>query len=984
MDTKNFLTRIFAQTDELVICTHRPDSTGRDQRGIFWNRGSFADIDEAVAAIQTWDAEPNTTVYYTVGAFANHAYMDGDKTKWTRTQANATWFKALALDLDIGADKPYATQADGWKVLSKALGDIGMPGPMVVSSGNGIHCYWPLTAAITKEEWVETSIALRLALEEHGVEIDTSKIHDPSMVLRPVGSHHKKQIPYKVVECKRDCPDYEVDSLRQVLSNWVGKAVAKAKAATPAGGRKKSSIMDAVLNSNDVRIEEVGKRCNQIGKLIESGGVLDAAGRPVEEPLWRASLGMAKHATDVQEAVIMLAGKHHEFDLDASLKKIDGWNGTGPTTCLKFEQLCSSGCDSCPYRGKLTSPAQLSVVTETEIVDEEGVAKEYTLPRNYVLQNGQIYIEKKTEVTTTDVNGNDVAQELIEHELVSPYEMHITGVYHDPASSKSAFKLIIKYPMSGWIEQEHEMPVLASIGKDFSTFLLNRQVYIKNVGAQEKLRSYLMDYLTMVQQQTPTGLDFTSFGWQKDGSFLCGEVLLGSDTTDMRLRGNAAIYGPLLERKGSRDEWVRAMALLNNPGSENIRACTLIAAGGLIGFVGGNSTGVVSIYSTESSTGKSLSLIAANSLVGRPKALFLGKNDTQNALYNLRGMYNHLPACIDEVTTGKDDDLVDMTYILSQGREKISMTKDRTLREPVTWNSVTFMTTNISIHQKYEFAQAGSDPLKARCLELPQHDRVFVSVMGDHDYVAREFFDLVMNNHGWAMPELAQIIIDKGGPEAVWKWAESSFSKTFGFEFEPQERFHRSNIISAWGMGRIGEALGLFPFDIKGTIDFLLSHIARARKDAKENKIDVFDIIGQFLSEHNDQLVQCREKYGSGVEQVTMPAPEKAVARIKISYDDNTDVMPGSMAAINREKLRMWLKARNDGMDRIERELEDANALIRKSERITMFKGCPKTAPGQAKAIIVNLNHPRFAETVTSKKAQSKTTLAVLQGSTAA
>lgn len=164
----------------------------------------------------------------------------------------------------------------------------------------------------------------------------------------------------------------------------------------------------------------------------------------------------------------------------------------------------------------------------------------------------------------------------------------------------------------------------------------------------------------------------------------------------------------------------------------------------------------------------------------------------------------------------------------------------------------------------------------------------------------------------------------------------------------------------------------------------MLSHIARARKDAKDNKIDVFDIIGQFLSEHNDQLVQCREKYGSGVEQVTMPAPEKAVARIKISYDDNTDVMPGSMAAINREKLRMWLKVRNDGMDRIERELEDANALIRKSERITMFKGCPKTAPGQAKAIIVNLNHPRFAETVTNKTPQSKTTLAVLQGSTAA
>ena len=982
MDTKNFLTRIFAQTDEVVICTHRPDPSGRDPRGIFWNRGSFADIDDAVNAIQTWDAEPNSTIYYTVGAFANHAYMDGSKTKWTRKQADATWFKALALDLDIGADKPYATQSEGWKAMSKALGDIGMPGPMVVSSGNGIHCYWPLTAAITKAEWVETSIALRLALEEHGVQIDTSKIHDPSMVLRPVGTHHKKQIPFKVVECKRDCPDYEHDTLKGVLSKWVGMAVTKAAKAS--GPRKKSSIMDAVLNTNDVRISEVGKRCNQIGKLIDSGGVLDAAGRPVDEPLWRASLGMAKHATDVQEAVIMLAGKHHEFDLDKSLEKIDGWNGTGPTTCLKFEQLCAVGCDGCPYRGKLTSPAQLSVVTETEIVDEEGVAKEYVLPKNYVMQNGQIYLEKKTEVTTTDANGNNVAQEVIEHELVSQYEMHITGVYHDPASSRSAFKLIVKYPMSGWIEQEHEMPVLASTGKDFSTFLLNRQIYIKHLGAQEKLRSYLMDYLTMVQQQSPTGLDFTSFGWQKDGSFLCGDVLLGSNTTDMRLRGNAAKYGQLLGRAGTRENWVAGMKLLNHPGSENIRACTLIAAGGLIAFAGGNSTGVVSIYSTESSTGKSLSLIAVNSLIGKPKALFLAKNDTQNALYNIRGMYNHLPACIDEVTTSKDEDMVDMTYTLSQGREKISMNKDRSLREPVTWPSPTFMSTNISIHQKYEYAQAGNEPLKARCLELPQHDRAFVKAEDENGLVARQFYDLVMENHGWAMPELAEIIIDKGGPVEVWKWAEASFDKTFGFEFEPQERFHRTNLIAAWGMGRIGEALGLFPFDVKGTIKFLISRVERERKNSADNRIDVFDIVGQFLSEHNDQLVQCREKYGSGVEQVTMPAPERAVARIKITHDDTNDVMPGSMVAINRERLRLWLKQRHDSMDRIERELEDANALIHKSERITMFKGCPKTAPGQAKAIVLSLNHPRFADTVTSKKAQSKIALAVLQGNTAA
>jgi len=46
LDTKNFFTRVFAQSDELVI------STMRDS--IFWNRGSYSDIDDAVRMAQLW------------------------------------------------------------------------------------------------------------------------------------------------------------------------------------------------------------------------------------------------------------------------------------------------------------------------------------------------------------------------------------------------------------------------------------------------------------------------------------------------------------------------------------------------------------------------------------------------------------------------------------------------------------------------------------------------------------------------------------------------------------------------------------------------------------------------------------------------------------------------------------------------------------------------------------------------------------------
>ena len=982
MDTKNFFTRIFAQLDELVISVHKPDPSGKVARGFFWNRGSFTDLDEAVAAISQWDSEPNTTVYFGVGAFAGHGYDDDGKQKWYRKQEHATWFKAMALDLDIGADKPYATQKEGWGVMQKALKKIGMPPPMVISSGNGIHLYWPLTQPISKAHWVKASTALRVALEEHGVEIDTSKIHDPSMVLRPVGTHHKKQQPWKDVRCVADCADYDAVALFGTLKPWFGKAATvAAKAAAPRKGGK-SSILDAVLNSNDVVLDAVASRCAQVGAIVASGGVLDAAGRPVEEPLWRASLGLAKHCTDVPEAVIKLAGLHKDFDLNTNLDKINGWNGTGPTTCAKFEQLCAKGCEGCPSRGKITSPAQLSVVTEVAIENDEGEEVVLTLPPTYVLQNNQIFREVKTEIVTQDANGNDVAQEVIDLEHVSQYEMHITGVYNDNESGKAAFKLLVKYPMTGWKETEHEIAVLASIGKDFSSFLLNRQVFVKSIPQQEKLRGYLMDYLSMVQKQAPTGQDFVSFGWQKDGSFMCGEVLLGAGHSgiDTRLRGPAKSFADLIGAHGSRDEWVRGMDMLNNPGTETIRSAVLLACTGIIGSAAGNATAVVSIYSTETTTGKTLALIAANSLIGHPKQLFLNQKDTANALYKMRGVLNNLPCCIDEMTAADDKDIADMAYQLSMGREKVSMTKDRDLRDPATWNGPTLMTTNISLHQKFEGAQAGNEPLKARCLELPQHDRTFVATRPDGKSDGYEFFDLMAENNGWAFPELVQAVLDNGGQKAFWEAAERSFDKVFGFVFEPQERFYRTAIIAAWGMGRIGQKLGLFPFDVQGTIQYLIEHVKKTRQFAIDSKVDVFDIIGQFLAEHNDQLVECKEKYGSGVEQVTLPAPERAVARVKVVYDDKTTIMPGSCISINADRLRQWLKTKRDGLDRIERELEDESALLRRRERVTMFKGCPKHAPGQMQCLIVNLNHPRFIDSLTgtSARAQSKITLAVL------
>jgi len=158
VDTKTFLSRVSAPIDEVVVCLWKKDPSGQNPQGIFWNVGSFSDLDDAVKTIQKWDAAPEYTVYFSVARMAGNQFTKPDgKTGYRRTKDHATWFKAICFDMDIGGK--YATQKEGHTALVAALKVIGMPPPMVVNSGRGIHYYWPLTSAIPRAEWETTSIA---------------------------------------------------------------------------------------------------------------------------------------------------------------------------------------------------------------------------------------------------------------------------------------------------------------------------------------------------------------------------------------------------------------------------------------------------------------------------------------------------------------------------------------------------------------------------------------------------------------------------------------------------------------------------------------------------------------------------------------------------------------------------------------------------------------------------------------------------------
>ena len=104
-----------------------------------------------------------------------------------------------------------------------------------------------------------------------------------------------------------------------------------------------------------------------------------------------------------------------------------------------------------------------------------------------------------------------------------------------------------------------------------------------------------MDYLQMVQSQIGTGYDYQTFGWQADGSFVCGDVVINApnNATERRIVGNAKSYLERVCKSGTREGFVEAMNMLNNPGTDVIRTCVLIATTGVIAKYMGNGSSIV-------------------------------------------------------------------------------------------------------------------------------------------------------------------------------------------------------------------------------------------------------------------------------------------------------------------------------------------------------------------------------------------------------
>ena len=144
-----------------------------------------ADLSELSTTISRFH-EAKRDTYFALASFTQAG---------SREAENALYVKAAFMDIDCGEGKAYPTKRDAAGALDvflagTELGDLGTP--WVVSSGGGLHVYWPFTENIPVGVWKPVAENLKRLCKKHGFKIDFTVTADAARVLRVPGTTNWK------------------------------------------------------------------------------------------------------------------------------------------------------------------------------------------------------------------------------------------------------------------------------------------------------------------------------------------------------------------------------------------------------------------------------------------------------------------------------------------------------------------------------------------------------------------------------------------------------------------------------------------------------------------------------------------------------------------------------------------------------------------------------------------------------------------------
>lgn len=488
------------------------------------------DVNEFAATLEEFNAK-NFDTYFALGSFVESG---------NRTISNALYMRSCFMDIDCGEGKAYPSKQAAATALDEFLQktELGILGnPWVVSSGGGLHVYWPFTDNVPINEWRNAAEALKRLCKEHALSIDYTVTADAARVLRVPGtSNWKNKANPRKVKILSTGAHFDFAAFTKAVGSGVTPAaepMSLIPGQRPKRNRESATQIKLVENSvtvfkNILNRTVSGSGCAQLAHYIEH------ASDDGMEPLWRGLLSLAKSCSDGEKAARKLSAMH-PYDESRTAQK---WREIkGPYPCTKFNSENPGVCPGCQHWGKITNPLFLGRELATdnaakEIVLEPAEAANPTAPTAVVVtrptpprgfsygKNGGVY----REIETQDEEKNILKKQV----LVLPYDLFAVDLLN--VAGEHVVYMLAMRP-EGTVNVT--LPQKAVVSKDETVRALASQNIIAAYGAGNDKN--LFDYVRGCVEDASTNRHAipvpTSYGWQADGSFVAGGKIFMVDNT---------------------------------------------------------------------------------------------------------------------------------------------------------------------------------------------------------------------------------------------------------------------------------------------------------------------------------------------------------------------------------------------------------------------------------------------------------------------
>jgi hypothetical protein len=801
-------------------------------------------------------------VFYGVAKYASNA---------NRTKENVQALRAFWVDIDCGPSKAavnektgrpdgYIDQAAGIAALKQFCTKVGLPRPLLVNSGRGVHAYWPLTRDISRQEWEPVGRRLAELCVTHNFYVDAS-VFEVARILRIPGTYNFKDDPAVEVTVIADADPVDYDEFRKALG-------VKEVQDLVVPERRKSNLSQKLQDNNISRFSKILRRsakgdgCQQLVAAYKERDTLS-------EVRWFDALSIAKFCVDRDTAIQKMSHGHPDYDPMRTLDKIK--HITGPHNCATFDRNNPGGCYGCPYYGKIKNPIVLGkevAEAETEdgvyIVPEDGEEDtpldmripEYPFP--FVRgKKGGIYLKPDDDEKTPD--------------LVYEHDLYLVKTMTDP---KEGDVLVMRLHLPKEGVREFILTQKQAVGDPGE---LRKVLASKGVAATEKQFKSLVLFVVMslkaIQHKRKAELMRMQFGWADNNSkFIVGDREVTADGIYHSPPSSAT--RELAERMvtaGSYEKWQEVFNLYGREGLEPHAFAALTAFGAPLFKFTGQSGAILNVIHPNSGTGKTTILHMCNSVWGHPKDLCGIKGDTANAKTQHLGVFNNLPFCVDEITNMTPAQLSEMAYNMSQGRGKHRMkaSSNELRMNNTTWQTISLCSSNSSFYEKMGILKNSPDGEMMRLLEykIDYHSAI------PTDY-AKEMFDhQLLENYGHAGTIYIQWVLNNlEEVKNTLKVVQTKIDREL--KLTQRERFWSAEVAANLTGGMIARRLKIINWDMKRIYEWATGIIQETRKDVQPPPTSAASILGDYLNRHIHNILVVNDAVDQRSNMATLPEME--------------------------------------------------------------------------------------------------------------